>query len=659
MIFSLAAIASATIAQEPGDSIATSFAFDEVIVTAKRLPSTTTLSSSSVTVLSSRHIEHTPAASIAHLLTSVSGLYVKDYGSSSGLKTLAQRGLGPEHTLVLLNGMRVSNMQNSLVDLGLMSADEISGLEVFHGGHSAAFGADAVAGVVNIKTMPEQYVQSVKASTSVGSFGYSSVGVAAGIEFGAGGLRASFAEERGREDYPYVFRAGSQAFSLTRTNADYSSQTARLQSSISISDNLDMHVYGRTFGSERGVAGLVVSRHSASAARQEDTDHLLQIRLASRSSGMIAYRLGAQFHQAYQRYVDTRFFVGASYIDNHFKNSDIRIEPAIEMRLGDESRIAFGGELATVSASGNSLPRAIRRNTAGAYLAADHALISGAGVLEKMFVQPALRYDVASTEGKSLSHFSPQFGITALLGRSPVIRPALKASISRSFRAPTFNELYYAGGGGIGNPDLQPEQSTGVDAGGELSVVFLGLHTVRATYFDIRMQNRIVWVAAGGASVTPKNIREVESKGVELVYGWQSPDTRYSVQASYTFSSTRKVSADFPGDRNINTQVVYVPQEMSSLALSAVEPVESPVLNEIGGTLQSQFVGFRFTNEDNTGFLPSYTLFNGNVRAKLKVAGFRFVIKGDILNIFDRSYQTIAAYPMPGRSYRVSLTIEY
>lgn len=650
------------VAQAEGDSLSTSataIAFDEVIVTAKRLPSTTALSSSSVTVLSSRQIEHAPAASLAHLLSAVSGFHIKDYGSSSGLKTITQRGLGPEHTLVLLNGMRVSNMQNSLVDLGLISADEISGLEVLHGGHSATFGADAVAGVVNIKTRPERYVHSVKTSTSVGSFGYSSVGIAGGTGFEAGGLRISFTEERGSEDFPFVFGAGSQAVSLRRSNADFASQTARLQSSILLSENLDLHVYGRTSGSGRGVAGLVVSRFSASVARQHDVDHILQIHLANRSQGMLSYRVGAQFHQMYQRYVDTRFFVGASYIDNYFKNTDMRIEPVLELRVGEESRLAFGGELATVIASGNSLPRAIRRNMQGAYIAADHAAIAGEGVLRKLYVQPSLRYDVTGTEGKHLSHFSPQIGMTAVFAEAGMFRPSIRASVSRNFRVPTFNELYYAGGGGIGNPDLLPERSTSIDAGAEIGFSLYGLHTIRATYFDISMQNRIVWVAAGGASVTPKNIRQIESRGVEFLYGWHSPEMRHSFSASYTFSSTRKVSADFPGDRNINTQVAYVPHEVASLAASIAEPVDSKVLAEIGGTLQSQLVGFRFTNEDNSSFLPSYVLFNGSLRARFRVSDFRLTAKCDVTNIFDISYQTIAAYPMPGRAYKASLTIEY
>ncbi|MEO8168745.1 MAG: TonB-dependent receptor plug domain-containing protein, partial [bacterium] len=179
------------------------FTYPEVIVTATRIPQIASLSASPITVLDQKEIQRTNATSLADLLGSVPGLFVKDYGGSSGLKTVAQRGLGPEHTLVLVNGMRVSTPQNNLVDLGLTSADEIDRVEVIHGGNSAAFGADAVAGVVNIVTSPGRDV--LKASAGVGSFGYNKMELSGTTHFSGAAIRAALREERGAENFPFIF----------------------------------------------------------------------------------------------------------------------------------------------------------------------------------------------------------------------------------------------------------------------------------------------------------------------------------------------------------------------------------------------------------------------------------------------------------------------
>ena len=72
--------------------------------------------------------------------------------STPGTSALNLRGLGPNRTLVLVDGMRFQPA-NALgfVDINSIPSSMIDTVEVVTGGASAVYGADAVAGVVNFK----------------------------------------------------------------------------------------------------------------------------------------------------------------------------------------------------------------------------------------------------------------------------------------------------------------------------------------------------------------------------------------------------------------------------------------------------------------------------------------------------------------------------
>lgn len=76
-------------------------------------------------------------------------------GLSRGISTVELRGLGPERTLVLLNGRRFvpgGNGASGVVDISMLPLAIVERVEIFKSGASVEYGADAVAGVINIIT---------------------------------------------------------------------------------------------------------------------------------------------------------------------------------------------------------------------------------------------------------------------------------------------------------------------------------------------------------------------------------------------------------------------------------------------------------------------------------------------------------------------------
>jgi outer membrane receptor for ferrienterochelin and colicin len=82
---------------------------------------------------------------------------------------------------------------------------------------------------------------------------------------------------------------------------------------------------------------------------------------------------------------------------------------------------------------------------------------------------------------------------------------------------------------------LLPERSTSYEIGGDILASWIGEHAVQLSLFRTDMNDRIVWVPAGGFSVTPKNIRSVESTGIESSYSWSPPGTGMMLDVNYTF----------------------------------------------------------------------------------------------------------------------------
>ncbi|MBI5471206.1 MAG: TonB-dependent receptor [Ignavibacteriae bacterium] len=649
--------------EQPADSTSVSdtsrvYELREVLVTASRIPQTASLSAAPITNLDLHTFEQSNASSLGGVLSMVPGLFVKDYGGGGSLQTIAQRGLGPEHTVVLLNGMRVGNPQHNIVDLALISTDEIERIEILHGGNSASYGADAVAGVVNVVTKGAVKSNSIRAATSIGSFGYRKIDLSAGLSSGLMMTTAGYREEKGRNNFPFVFENGQDKVALVRQNADFSSRLGTLSSEIGFDSENSLALHARVFSSERGIPGAVSGPAISSVARQIDNDDLAQLRYAGSSSAAIRYHLGLQYHYAKYRYSDPQFLVGSLPLYNESNVSEVRVEPGVNVALTDNLRAALGFEFARADAKGNSLSNEIRRTSQGAFCSVEQKIIPWTDALPAFYVYPALRFDRIATSQHVLSSWSPQLGLVVPLKQLGAITPTLRASVSRNFSAPTFNMLYYAGGGGVGNPRLRPERSSSFDVGGSLDCNFLGRQTATLSYFDIDMNDRIQWVATGTMIVTPKNIRSVRSRGIECSYRWIMPEGLGELNANYTSSSTRKIAEDFAGDPNVGTQLIYVPQEMANVSFSSTKVFENEPVEKIGGAISMMYTGYVFTTEDNASFLPSHTIMNCSVFATLAFMPCRVSLRVEANNVFDESYQVISLYPMPGRSFRATLGIE-
>jgi outer membrane receptor protein involved in Fe transport len=138
----------------------------EIIVTGSRIAAPNEVSTSPIQVLSSKYIETSGKTDISDLITQLPQNFNNSLGqdlgngtsgltTAGGVATADLRGLGPNRTLVLVDGRRLGQgspntaIQSPAPDLDQIPAGLVERVEVVTGGASAAYGSDAIAGVIN------------------------------------------------------------------------------------------------------------------------------------------------------------------------------------------------------------------------------------------------------------------------------------------------------------------------------------------------------------------------------------------------------------------------------------------------------------------------------------------------------------------------------
>jgi len=225
-----------------------------------------------------------------------------------------------------------------------------------------------------------------------------------------------------------------------------------------------------------------------------------------------------------------------------------------------------------------------------------------------------------------------------------------KISISKNFRIPTFHDRYWEPGG---NPDLQPEESENMEA----SLIFEGGKKVGLKFsftgYSSKVDNWILWVP-DGLLWSPQNVQKVWARGFEINGNttFQIYKVKTIISGGYTFARSTNEIKQGPNDNSYQKQLLYVPEHNYYFNTSFA--IKGFVLN-----YNQSYTGLRYTTLDNNEYLPAYTIGNFTLRKdfpfKRHMLGFQF----DINNIWNKKYQAVLYYPMPGRSYKITLNFVF
>lgn len=248
--------------------------------------------------------------------------------------------------------------------------------------------------------------------------------------------------------------------------------------------------------------------------------------------------------------------------------------------------------------------------------------------------------------------FLPSLGINFIKNNLEI-----KVNTARNFRSPTLNDRYWFP---VGNKDLKNEEGWN----GEFSMNYHLINKVNnqtgtklsfsTLYFWANIDDWILWSPAIAGYWRPENLRSVFSQGIETNLNFKKSTQNFTIESSisYTYTNSKNLKPIRDLDESEGKQLIYTPFHQQKSFLYAA--YKSQFLR-----IEQQFVGKRFTTTTNTEYLPSYFLANFSLGKTLNYKNASFVLELNCQNIFDYQYQSMAFYPMVGRSFELILRTKF
>jgi vitamin B12 transporter len=219
------------------------------------------------------------------------------------------------------------------------------------------------------------------------------------------------------------------------------------------------------------------------------------------------------------------------------------------------------------------------------------------------------------------------------------------AKAGTSYRVPSFNDLYWQSATAVGNPDLKPEEGNNLEGG--LAWKSAG-RTLRfdaaVTAYTMHMKNWMSWGANSEGVYTVLNQDSANIKGIESRLGLMlgQNNANISLQSVYTYTDAR--------DPKTDNYLPYVPMHKGSITLAATYRGNSCWINP---TYTSEVQ----TNAANTSRLDGYKVLNVGLSKRIGFGGNQLILSALANNLLNTYYQTRQYYPMPGRYFQLSATV--
>jgi outer membrane cobalamin receptor len=615
-----------------------SYLLDPVTSTATRMQSHASEVSPSVTVVSAASLEQRQALDVSGTMQEVPGLYVRPYGALGDVRTASIRGSSAGQVLVLMDGQRVSSTQSGEVDLTTLPTEGIERVEVIRGGASALYGADAVGGVINVITRTRAASEGFGGTMKLlsGSFGTKEAEIRGEYSSARSSTALSYRYLKSEGDFTYHPTPDSSA---SRANADFLSHAFFGKERWSFDDHRALSLTGQYFTNEAGDPGTVAFPNAQ--ARKRNRNALLGLAYDEEWEGVVqTLHVQSFYHNLLFNYEDPLAWVP---ILNNSHNIAAGGEAQTGLRMAGWNSMTVGYAYRWDHYTGTSLQGEYGRGLNSAYVVDEVAVrpdfLKG---IHRIAIVPALRWDRFSDFGAQLS---PKIGFVMNAGEEWLL--SVKANYGRSFRAPTFNDLYWPQDAyTAGNPDLKPERANDFDAGAMLELPVLAGLGASFTWFGNTVTDLILWQPGADWVWRPANVGKAEIRGVETGLSFSPWKNLLTLGWNYTHLDARNKSGT-PDE--YDKQLPDRPDDMHKVTLQTRYSGISAIVDFL-------YVGMRYTTTSNSASLPAYRVYNIHVGYAWELARSQMELKGEVLNAGDEEYQAMAGFPVPGREFRVSLS---
>ncbi len=622
---------------------------EEMVVTATRTERPIGSVPASVTVITRKDIERSPAQSADELLEDVAGVFVRHPTGVSAAGTnniVYMRGLGGKtegRVLVLKDGVPINDPQTQGVEWNEIDIDDIERIEIVRGPGSALYGSNAMGGVINIITKrPTKKIKTIfrsgYGSRDTWRVALSNSGTIGRLGYYISGRRL---ESDGYCETPeYRKKPGRNTANAGTKRDNYSAKlTWDLDPTSSLTLSGSHH-----FNRRRGKYNLIPDFRLFT----EDINRgSLHFKKSWDNTEMLATIFGSDHNTSY----DAARYPAYSSIKYLSKGDmgDIGGDLQVSMGLGNHQTLTFGTDCRRGKLNKHydykSSTREVRSGGKQLYISFffqdeldlldDRFIFTLGGRYDRWKNYKGYSYDskLSSKETRynkrTDSTFNPKFAVLYHLTDST----SLRGAIGRAFRSPTLNNLYkpywsYGFWTYQGNPDLGPEKLWSYEFG--LDQKIGSKFTFRATAYQDNARDFIYIVTADAAKGIRKweNIGRVRIRGIESEADYR-PDPEWLIYTNFTYNQSK--IREFKENTALEGRhLPWIPKWETTLGITYNNP------RIITARLVGHYVGVIYDDDMNKRKIGEY--FDMDLKLSKKITkNIEVNLVAD--NLTDRHYQ--------------------
>ena len=628
----------------------------EVVVTS-RLISRETIPSQT---LGGEELKKLNSLSVADALRYFSGLQLKDYGGVGGIKTVNIRSMGTNHLGIFYDGIELGNAQNGQIDLGQFSLDNVEEISLYNGQRSAIFQPASDfgnAGSVYIRTkaprfmLGKRYNLSVKAKyESSDTFRFSSLWEQKLSDHISSSLSTGVLTSSGRYKFRYrrVTEDNTVAYDTTAVRHNGDIWAFRVEGNVKggIADGY-WNVKAYTYHSERGIPGAIVNNVWRRGERQWDHNTFGQAVFQKSFGDKFSTKALAKYAYYVTRYVNND--ETQIHVDNTYRQQELYFSTSNVYEIFPKWSVSMSYDFKWNKLNANMVDFAFPHRYSNFVSLATALTLSRfqaqASVVEQV-VKDHVKYGMSSP---SRSTLTPALFVNVYPFNSKLL--AVRAFAKKSFRMPTFNDLYYAD---MGNSKLNPESALQYDLGFVLNKdwkqgIVDHLRLQVDGYYNTVHDKIVAYPKGQQFRWTMLNLGKVHIKGVDAMaeVGLEpANDWKVTARLQYTYQDARDVTD--PNTSYYKDQIPYIPWNSGSAILG---------LSWREWDLSYSFIysGERYSQQENILYNHLQPWYTHDMSVAYHAR--KWSTRLDVNNIFSQDYDVILNYPMPKRNYM--LTLEY
>ena len=578
---------------------------DEVIVSTSKIELPFSKNFRTITIIGSGDINKSPATNVSDLLQEINGVDIRRRGVGGGQGDLYIRGGGFDQTLLLIDGMKMDDAQTGHHTLNMiLPLYLIERIEIIKGPAARIFGQNAFNGAINIVTKDiigkKRLIDLNLQELSYGSFEQKNVSIVSKIITKRAKSIISFSNNKS-DGYRY--------------NTDFKKNNFFIKTSIN-SKSSPIDIIASFTENKFGANGFYASP-SATEQYEETQASLLGV-----STTINSKKLSITPKLYWRRGQDEYIYIrdNPSVYRNLHKTNKVSAELSGSY-FSNSGVTGFGLDLSTVNISSNNLGKH-DRTTINLFVDHTFKLLD-----DKLVVSPGL----------AISYFSDMSfhsfpGID--LGYDFSSNFKIYSNIGKTYRIPTYTDLYYSDRTSIGNENLNPESATSFEFG----VKYTNSNVkFSASLFNRDAKNIIDYAKENENDLwRAVNIGSLNTKGLEFNFTYN-----FKTNQSLSNINSFKVGYTQIKDDNYVSNINFSRYSLNSLKHHLTSSINLSYIKNVKHSTVYKYA--QRTDKSNYGVLDSKLSYKKGIFISFN-------------NILDQDYSETNLVPMPGRTFLIGFS---